>query len=70
MQKEELVIVYLTPQQAQEMNEINKRYAFIKVLESLGVFELKNGSVEIHFDSLGRVASIQKHQHYKDFNTV
>lgn len=34
----------------------------IAILMEAGVFEVKNGSAELHFDSLGRLASIDLHQ--------
>ena len=34
----------------------------IAILVEAGVFSIKNGSAELHFDSMGRLASIDVHQ--------
>lgn len=34
----------------------------IAILMEAGVFDIKNGSAELHFDSMGRLASVDIHQ--------
>ncbi len=45
--------------------KFQKHHALISLLESMQAFDITNGSVEIHFDNLGRIGSIDKHQHYR-----
>lgn len=44
-------MIELTPEQ-EEM---------VKLMLFAGVFDIRNGSAELHFDSLGRLASIDGH---------
>tara|TARA_R110000868_G_scaffold35416_2_gene126991 strand:- start:1046 stop:1222 length:177 start_codon:yes stop_codon:yes gene_type:complete len=34
----------------------------VAILMEAGVFHIKNGSAELHFDSLGRLSSVDIHQ--------
>lgn len=63
--KSELVTVYLTDEEAGQFILFQKHRAMIGLLQSIDVFSLKSGSVEIHFDDMGRVKHLEKHQHYK-----
>ena len=45
--------------------EFQKRYAFIQALDSIHAFDIKNGSLTIHFDSLGQVRSMDKQEHFR-----
>lgn len=58
-------IIELTPADALLFIEYQKRYAFMKLLESVGAFSVKNGSITIHFDSMGTIASVDKAEHYR-----
>lgn len=58
-------VIYLQPQDALLFVEFQKRYAFMELLQSIDAFKLKSGSITIHFDSEGQIASIEKKQHYK-----
>lgn len=62
---ENLIVVQFTPEQAKEAALLNKHYAFIKLLESLGVFELKKATLVINFDDEGKIGSIDINKHYK-----
>jgi len=64
-QAQEQIPVYITPDEAVLFVRFQQRFAFMKAMEDIGAFNLKNGSVEVHFDALGRVAKIDKHEHYK-----
>lgn len=57
--------VYLSNEEALLFIEFQKRYAFMKLLESIGAFQIRSGSVTIHFDALGGIGSVDKQEHYK-----
>jgi hypothetical protein len=57
--------IYITDADAILFVEFQKRYAFIKLLESLNVFDIKSGSVTIHFDAFGQIGSVDKHTYFK-----
>lgn len=42
-----------------------KQYALIQALDSLGAFEMRNGSVTIHYDSIGKIRSMEKKQQFR-----
>lgn len=58
-------IIELSAQDALEFVEFQKRFAFFQVLESLKVFDIRNGSVTINFDGMGGISSIDKRQTYR-----
>lgn len=60
-----LTVIELSPEDAAAFVLFQKRYAFIQLMESLGVFDIRSGSVEIHFDALGKIGSVDKHQHFR-----
>lgn len=62
---EELIKVELTPYDAVLFVEFQKRYAFIKLMESIGAFDLKSGAVTIEFDRMGQIKDVKKYQHYQ-----
>lgn len=62
---ETLIKVELSPEDAVLFKEYMKRYAFMKLLESIGAFNMKSGSLVVHFDNLGQIASIDKQEHYR-----
>jgi len=57
--------IYLTNEEALLFIEFQKRYAFIKLLESIGAFDLRSGSITIHFDALGAIGSVDKQEHFR-----
>lgn len=57
--------VYLTPEDCQLFVQFQKRYAFMKLLESLNVFSLRSANVVINFNNLGEIMSVDIQQHYK-----
>ena len=61
----EFTTVYLSAEEAKLFMEFQRRYRFMQMLESLGVFDLKSAKVTLHFDNLGEVASIDKQQYYR-----
>jgi hypothetical protein len=62
---EEKTIVYLTPEDAEAFINFQKHFSFIQILETLGVFQIRNGSVTINFDGVGRVGSVDMYRHFK-----
>lgn len=61
----ELTKIELTPEDAILFIEFQKRYAFMKLLESLDAFSIKSGFVSVHFDNLGGIASVDVQRHYR-----
>lgn len=57
--------VYLTEEEAKRFVAFQKHYAFIQLLDSLGVFDIRSGSVEVHFDAFGRIGLVDIHNHYR-----
>lgn len=57
--------VYLTEEDAKLFVQFQKRYAFMQLLDSIHAFDLKGGSITIHFDGIGQIASVEKKEHYK-----
>ncbi len=45
--------------------KFQKHYSLVQLLESLGVFSIVNGSVEIHFDSIGNIGSVDIRRHFR-----
>lgn len=45
--------------------QYQKRYAFMKLLESIGAFDVKNGYITIHFDNIGGIGSVDVQRHYR-----
>ena len=57
--------VFLTPEDAKLFLQFQQRFAFMKTLEEIGAFNLRSGSITIHFDNLGQIAGIDKKEHYR-----
>lgn len=56
--------VYLTEEEARMFVKFQKHYAFMEALESIKAFNIRNGSVTIHFNSLGEIKSLDKKEFY------
>lgn len=61
----DLTLVQLTPADAALFVSFQKRHAFMKVLESVGAFDIKSGTLEVHFDAVGNIGSIDINRHIK-----
>lgn len=61
----ELSKVYLTNDEARQFVTFRKHFTMVNLMESLGVFNIKDGSVEIHFDRLGQIAKVDIHSHFR-----
>lgn len=61
--------IELTETQAKLFIKFQERAAFMELLESLGVFNMRSGSIQltINFDAEGRIGSVatQTTQHYR-----
>lgn len=57
--------IFLSEKDVKVFKDFQRHYALIGLLESLGVFDMTSGSVEIHFDSWGKIGHIEVHRHYR-----
>lgn len=60
-----MTTVQLSPEDALTFIAFQKHYAFIKLMESLGVFAITSGSVEVHFDGMGQIGSVDVRRHFR-----
>lgn len=58
-------IVHLKEEEARLFALFQKHYALIGLLESIKAFDIKNGSVQIHFNNLGEIKAIDKFESFK-----
>lgn len=65
MVEEETTSVDLSKADALLFIDFQKRYAFMQLLESIGAFDMRSGSITIHFDNVGKIGSVDKHDHYR-----
>ena len=63
----EQTTIFLSPEDAQLFVQFQKRYLFVKLLESLGVFDLKKARVTIDFDKFGQIAGLDINKHYDGY---
>ena len=54
------VLVTLSEEDAKLFVQFQKHYAFIKMLEDIKAFNLRDGNIKIHFNHLGEVKTIDK----------
>lgn len=57
--------VYLTQDEVEQFVLFQKRRAFIGLLESINAFEIKDGSITIHFNHNGEIKTVDKHEAYR-----
>lgn len=57
--------VYLTDEECAQFVIFQKHRALIGLLDSIGAFNVTNGSIRIHFGSLGRIVGVDKQEHFK-----
>lgn len=62
---ETLTRIDLTESEARLFILYQKYHAFMKLLESVGAFDLKSGSIFIHFDAQGAIGSVEVKKFYK-----
>ena len=61
MNPEELIPVYLTKADAASFKKWREHQALFELLLKHSIFDIKNGSAELHFDPAGHLASIDAH---------
>jgi len=57
---EQTTTIFLTPLQAQQFLEFQKNHAMFVFMLQNKVFDIKNGSATIHFDSNGVIGKIER----------
>ena len=57
--------IELTNEDALLFAQFQKRYAFIKLLESLGAFDIKSGNIKINFDEIGAIGVVEVNRYYR-----
>lgn len=58
-----LTAIHLTENEAKLFIQFQKHFALIGLLESIKAFDIRSGSVTIHFDSLGQIGGLKKEEH-------
>lgn len=56
--------VFLTDEQAAQFVQFQRHWNMMGLLESVGAFSIRGGSVTINFDTRGKVSSIDKKEHF------
>ncbi len=46
--------------------DLQKRAVFMKMLESIGAFDIKSGTLTVNFDSAGAISSVEVRKLYRD----
>lgn len=54
--------VYLTDHEVLQFVQFQKHYSLINLLESIKAFDIKSGSVTIHFNKLGEIKGVDKNE--------
>ena len=54
--------VNLTDEEALSFVRYQKHRLFIEKLEAMKAFDIKDGSITIHFGSIGEIRQIEKHE--------
>lgn len=57
--------VFLTEDDAKQFVSFQKHRALIGLLESIKAFDVKAGSVTIHFGSEGEIKTVEKHEFFR-----
>ena len=60
---EQLTTVYLTDADAILFVEFQKRKNLLGLLNSIKAFDIRSGSVTINFDKVGKIVSLERHEH-------
>jgi hypothetical protein len=60
----QLTTINLTDADAQQFVRFQKHKALIDLLENVGAFDIKNGSVTLHFGMSGEVKTIDRHEYF------
>lgn len=60
-----LIAIYLSPEESASFLLFQKHYVAFKMLESVGAFNIRTGSVRIDFDKEGQIKGIDVNQMYR-----
>ncbi len=60
-----MTTLIITDEQAKQFIQFQKHWVFFNMLESMGAFNIKGGSIEVHFSKLGEIVGVDKHEHYR-----
>lgn len=60
------VTIFLTPIDAELFKSYQQFHSTFALLCSKGVFDQRNGSITMHFDSLGNIGKIERHDSLYD----
>lgn len=58
-------IIELSNEDALAFVAFQKRYAFFQLLDSLDVFEIRNGSVTVNFNDMGAISTVTLNKVYR-----
>lgn len=61
---DELITVHLTEFDSKLFMQFQKQYAFMKLMDSLGVFNVTTGSVTVHFGPAGEIGKVEVHKNF------
>ena len=64
MTSSNLIPVFLTDEQAKQFITFQKHALMIGLLDSVGAFNIRGGSITINFDKAGAISSIDKKEHF------
>jgi hypothetical protein len=59
-----MIVVELNEEDARLFTMFQEHHDFIKLLKNIGVFNIKNGSVTVHFSHVGEIVSVDKQEHF------
>ena len=59
-----LTTINLTHEDAQQFVRYQKHKALIDLLENVGAFDMKGGSITLHFGISGEIKTIDKHEYF------
>lgn len=59
-----LTTIQVTPIDAKMFLSFQKHYALVKLMDSVGGFDIKNGSIKINFDTQGKIKEVVKIENY------
>jgi len=57
---QDMTVLHLTSLEAVRFVDFTKHYDIIDKLQKSGAFNIRNGSVTLHFDANGKVSSVEK----------
>ncbi len=55
----------LAPHEEQRFLTFKKYYAFMVLLDNMGAFDMKNGTLAINFDKMGNIGSVEKREQFR-----